>query len=190
MKRSRTSWPSVDALLAGAGEVQRASLLAFRERPAVAPRTVRAPAVQVVKPELVRERAVLPVTLYVEGAPRTKKNSLRRRWSTDETGKRHLKSIPSEAFDAYEKIALPQLEAQWRGRAPVEQPVNLRCAFYIDADRVVDTVGLYQAIADILVDAKVLADDERRIVVSWDGSRVWVDRERPRVEVVIEGAGS
>lgn len=189
MKRSRAGWPSVVSLLASAGEVQRESLLAFRERPVTAPRVVRA-APKPEAPPPPRQTVALPVTLYVEGAPRTKKNSLRRRWSTDETGKRHLKSIPSEAFDAYEKIALPQLEAQWRGRAPVEQPVNLRCAFYIDADRVVDTVGLYQAIADILVDAKVLADDERRIVVSWDGSRVWVDRERPRVEVVIEGAGS
>lgn len=44
MTRGRAGWPSVDTLLASAGEVQRASILAARDRPVVAPRVARVPA--------------------------------------------------------------------------------------------------------------------------------------------------
>jgi Holliday junction resolvase RusA-like endonuclease len=46
-------------------------------------------------------------------------------------------------------------------------------------------VNLMEATLDILVDAGVLADDNSRIVVSHDGSRVMLDRENPRAEITI-----
>ena len=41
------------------------------------------------------------------------------------------------------------------------------------------------ALDDILVQAGVLADDNRDIVVGHDGSRVFWDKENPRVEITI-----
>jgi Holliday junction resolvase RusA-like endonuclease len=42
---------------------------------------------------------------------------------------------------------------------------------------------------DILVKAGVLADDNSKIVVSHDGSRVLYDKQNPRVEIEITREG-
>ncbi|WP_223417548.1 RusA family crossover junction endodeoxyribonuclease [Anaerococcus murdochii] len=49
-----------------------------------------------------------------------------------------------------------------------------------------DLTNLLAATCDILTDYGVIADDNYKIVVSHDGSRVDFDKERPRVEIEIE----
>ena len=49
----------------------------------------------------------------------------------------------------------------------------------------VDLTNLLNATNDILVKAGVLEDDNCKIVVSHDGSRVFYDKENPRVEIEI-----
>jgi Holliday junction resolvase RusA-like endonuclease len=51
--------------------------------------------------------------------------------------------------------------------------------------RRVDLANLIEALQDILVAAHVLADDNCKIVVSTDGSRVFYDKSNPRTEVEI-----
>ena len=92
---------------------------------------------------------------------------------------------PSAAYEEYERRAAPALRRAWGARAPIDGPVSIAAAFYVDADRIVDVHALYQGLADVLVAGGVLADDNRRIIRDWDGSRVYVDRDRPRVEMVI-----
>lgn len=48
-----------------------------------------------------------------------------------------------------------------------------------------DLVNLLEATCDILVHYRVLEDDNSKIVVSHDGSRVLYDKENPRVEIWI-----
>jgi Holliday junction resolvase RusA-like endonuclease len=51
--------------------------------------------------------------------------------------------------------------------------------------RRVDLCNLHAALHDILVKYQVIEDDNSKIVVSTDGSRVLYDKDHPRTEVVI-----
>ena len=50
----------------------------------------------------------------------------------------------------------------------------------------VDKTNLESAIMDILVDARILKDDNSNIVAATDGSRVLYDKANPRTEIFIE----
>lgn len=129
------------------------------------------------------------MTLTIIGAPRTKKNHGRR----IKRGRR-IFHVPSEAHEAWANAAILQLRSQLR-RAPSElpvvllpyytSPVNVRALIFRDANRG-DAVGYYQAIADALEAAGVVQDD--KFCVSWDGSRLLVDRHAPRVEIELTPA--
>lgn len=68
---------------------------------------------------------------------------------------------------------------------PIQEPVNVKCIFYMETRRKVDSLNLLAAVDDLLVDAKILSDDNSRVVVAHDGSRVRYDRHNPRTEVEI-----
>ena len=51
--------------------------------------------------------------------------------------------------------------------------------------RRVDLINLHSALHDVLVHYKVIEDDNSKIVVSTDGSRVRYSKENPRTEVEI-----
>ncbi len=116
--------------------------------------------------------------LVIETAPRTKKNHGR----IMRMG-RFNKVMPSEAFMAFQGVAVLQLQRAWVGHAPISVPVNVRARFYRDALRG-DAVGYYQALADVLQKAGVVSDD--KVIVAWDGSRLDKDAARPRIELEIE----
>jgi Holliday junction resolvase RusA-like endonuclease len=121
------------------------------------------------------------------GPPRTKKTSNR----LVRVRGRHV-VLPSKANASWTSAAVPQMQAAAQRHArrlrlssafPLVTRVNVRALFYRDANRG-DAVGYYQALADALEAAGVVEND--RLCVSWDGSRLLVDRERPRVEVTLE----
>ena len=68
---------------------------------------------------------------------------------------------------------------------PIDCPVNVKCLFYMKTKRIVDGLNLQAAIDDLLVECEVLKDDNSRIVVGHDGSRVYHDPDNPRVEITI-----
>lgn len=93
--------------------------------------------------------------------------------------------LPSEQFERYQEAA------GWYLRPlGVSEPVNVRCLFYMPTRRIVDLVGLLQAIDDVMVHYGVIEDDNSRIVVSHDGSRVLYDKENPRTEITITAGES
>lgn len=73
-----------------------------------------------------------------------------------------------------------------RPRSPISARVNVRCVYYMKTARRVDLANLIEATTDILVKAKVLADDNSQIVAAHDGSRVDYDKKNPRAEIWIE----
>lgn len=85
-----------------------------------------------------------------------------------------------------------QKAARWYVRpkpvAPIEEPVNVQCIFYMQTRRKVDTLNLLATVDDLLVEEGILKDDCAAIVVSHDGSRVRYDKENPRTEITITGA--
>lgn len=100
---------------------------------------------------------------------------------------RYHKVLPSEAYMKYEERAGVYIPC--RGLM-IERPCEVQCLFYtrIDHSRSktpVDLTNLLEAIDDVLVTYHLLADDNCRIIVSHDGSRVLHDKARPRTEVVI-----
>lgn len=98
---------------------------------------------------------------------------------------RYPKLLPSEAYERYTKAAIPFLKATFRDIGCIDFPVNLKCVFYLDKRRKGDLAGYLQAVQDLLVEVGILADDNRNIVASVDGSAVLYDKENPRTEVTV-----
>lgn len=90
--------------------------------------------------------------------------------------------VQSKGYKAFEREALKQLT---QTDHPISDPVNIQYIFYRDTRRNVDALNLAEAIDDILVKAKILADDNRDIVAGHDGTRVYYDKDDPRTEVTI-----
>lgn len=90
---------------------------------------------------------------------------------------------PSEAFMQYQEKCLWQIKRPYN---PITARVNVRCVYYMATRRKVDLANLIEATCDILVKAKVLADDNSQIVAAHDGSRVDYDKKNPRAEIWIE----
>jgi len=68
---------------------------------------------------------------------------------------------------------------------PIDYPVNVKCVYYMPTLGKVDLTNLMAATHDILVKYGVLADDNSKIVISVDGSRVLYDKVNPRTEISI-----
>lgn len=69
--------------------------------------------------------------------------------------------------------------------SPIDKPIILKCHFYVQDNRRCDISALYEGIQDILVKCQILKDDNWKIVQGHDGSRVFVDKENPRIELWI-----
>lgn len=123
----------------------------------------------------------MKLTLY--GNPVTKKNSQRILYKFTKFGRKTPFIVPSKAYVDYETDCLRQIK---RLHSPISARVNVRCVYYMKTARRVDLANLIEATTDILVKARVLEDDNSRIVAAHDGSRVELDREKPRVEIEIE----
>ena len=109
--------------------------------------------------------------------PVSKKNSQR----IVLAGTRYI-PLPSQKYTDYERQAvffIPRL------REPISYPVNVKCLFYMPTKRRCDLTNMLEAIDDVMVKHRLLADDNYSIIVSHDGSRVLYDKQNPRTEVYI-----
>lgn len=109
--------------------------------------------------------------------PRTKKNSQR---IVLVKGRPII--MPSKLYKEYEKECgkyLPHLDN------PIDYPINLKCIYYMPTKRRVDLCNLEEAISDILTKYKIINDDNRNIIASYDGSVVLYDKSNPRTEIYI-----
>lgn len=121
-------------------------------------------------------RAVIPIE------PTTKKNSLEIRYKMKD-GKRVPFIGQGDAYKQYEQDAMWFLRPCTRGT--IDYPVNVKCTFYRKDRHRIDLTNLLEAIDDILVSANILKDDTFTILVSHDGSRVLIDKDKPRTEIII-----
>lgn len=114
-------------------------------------------------------------------APITKKNSQQIVFNR-KTGKRFIRQ--SDQYNDYENVASYYLQP--KPPNPIDYPVTVKCTFYMPTHRRVDTANLNAAIHDILVKYGILADDNRDIIASTDGTRTFYDKQNPRSEIEIE----
>lgn len=117
--------------------------------------------------------------LILYGRPITKKNSSR----IVKCGNYH-RILPSKAYEKYEKECLLQITGKYKLK--LDGKYNLKCLYYMPTRHRVDLVNLLEATCDILVAGHVIADDNSKIIVSHDGSRVLYDKVNPRVEIFLE----
>lgn len=114
--------------------------------------------------------------------PRTKKNHSS--IVTLKNGRTLL--LPSKPYKEFEKSVCDFIKEHFKGLEPIDKAINLKCIFYKDKNYKSDLMGYMQAIADALVKARLLADDNSNIVVSTNGSKVLLDKLNPRIEVEID----
>ena len=117
----------------------------------------------------------------IDLAPATKKNSQRIFTKKTLTGKLVPFIVPSERFMDYQTkcmIYIPPIKT-------ISRPINIKAIYYMPTKRRVDITNLHSALHDVLVHYKVIEDDNCKIVVSTDGSRVSYSKESPRTEVEI-----
>jgi len=111
---------------------------------------------------------------------RPKKNS-QQIFVNKKTGKRFV--TQSERYKQFERECGYFLNKYAKN---IDYPINLKCTFYV-SDRIKrDIVNLLEAIQDILVKYKVIADDNYNIVASVDGSRIIYEKGREETIIEIE----
>ena len=66
----------------------------------------------------------------------------------------------------------------------IDYSINIKATFYVPDKRKRDLTNLENAIADILVKYKVIADDNYNIIAGWDGSRIIYEKDR--METILE----
>lgn len=124
----------------------------------------------------------------IPGDPRTKKNHMKiagtgpRCPVCQKPARQFVKQ--GDAYDEYARAAILFLRP--RPKEPISEPVEITYRFYMKTHRVVDQLNLEAALDDILVSAGIIKDDNANIVKSHDGSRVYYDKENPRVEITIK----
>lgn len=108
--------------------------------------------------------------------PRTKKNSMQM------ITRPKPRLIQSKLYRQYESDCLKLLK-------PPRELINCKvivCAtYYRQTLHRCDITNLNGALHDILVKARILEDDNYKIVIGTDGSRVYIDKDNPRTEVKI-----
>ena len=122
--------------------------------------------------DLENRKFIIPVV------PRTKKNSQQ---VFVKNGR--IINIPSKLYKQFENECLKVIPSKYRQN--IDYPINIKAIFYTESRRRIDLTNLLEALDDMLVKASVIEDDCRDIVVSHDGSRVYWDKQNPRIEVGI-----
>lgn len=117
--------------------------------------------------------------------PATKKNSGQIIPIHTKNGKiRHI-LLPSKQYQEFEKQCLPFLINVKNQAGVVNYPVNMACVFFCETRRSIDLPNLLNAIDDACVKSGLILDDNRDIIASHDGSRVFYDKFNPRIEIKI-----
>lgn len=116
----------------------------------------------------------------IDAAPASKKNSQQIAVNRA-TGRPFV--LQSKAYREFEEAAGVWLRP--KPVKPIDYPVTVKAVFYMPTRRRVDTSNLVSAVHDTLVKHGILADDNRDIIASTDGTRTYYDKEHPRVEITI-----
>lgn len=126
------------------------------------------------------------MNLVITGRPIVKKNNQRVITSYTRQGKKYTRKVNTPAYNTWHDDALDQFLSITKPAEPIDYPVNMRCYFVMPTRGTVDLSALYEGIQDLLVEVGVLSDDNYRIIAGHDGSRVFYDKENPRMEISIK----
>ena len=93
--------------------------------------------------------------------------------------------LPSKQYMQFEKDTKPYFLKVKIQVGEIHYPVNVKCHFFMESHRRVDLCNLLNAVDDAMVASGLVIDDNRDIIAAHDGSRVYCDKDRPRIEIEI-----
>ena len=93
--------------------------------------------------------------------------------------------IPSKQYLQFEKDCQPYFKHVLNQIGQIDYPINLQAVFYVETKRRIDLPNLLNAVDDAMVKSELILDDNRDIIASHDGSRVYHDIFNPRIEIEI-----
>lgn len=93
--------------------------------------------------------------------------------------------IPSKQYLQFEKDCQPYFKQVLNQIGQIDYPINLQAVFYVETKRRIDLPNLLNAVNDAMVKSELILDDNRDIIASHDGSRVYHDKFNPRIEIEI-----
>ena len=93
--------------------------------------------------------------------------------------------IPSKQYLQFEKDCQPYFKHVLTRIGQIDYPINLQAVFYVETKRKIDLPNLLNAVDDAMVKSELILDDNRDIIASHDGSRVYHDKFNPRIEIEI-----
>lgn len=93
--------------------------------------------------------------------------------------------IPSKQYLQFEKDCQPYFKRVLNQIGQIDYPINLQAVFYVETKRKIDLPNLLNAVDDAMVKSELILDDNRDIIASHDGSRVYHDKFNPRIEIEI-----
>jgi len=125
---------------------------------------------------------MLPLKFTIGIEPVTKKNH-QQIARNKKTGAMFV--VPSQAYKNYEYAAGYFLGGKGE---TIDEPVNVKAVYYMGSRKKVDISNLNSCLHDVLTKYGIIADDNMRIIVSTDGSRIRYDKNNPRTEVEITPA--
>ena len=117
--------------------------------------------------------------IIIPVVPRSKKNS--QQIIINPRTKRPM-IIQSKLYTNFERECGLYLK---KYKCNIDYSINLKIEFYVPDKRRRDIANYVEAIQDILVKYEILKDDNYNIVTSLDGTRMYIDKLNPRVEIEI-----
>lgn len=93
--------------------------------------------------------------------------------------------IPSKQYLQFEKDCQPYFKRVLNKIGQIDYPINLQAIFYVETKWRIDLPNLLNAVDDAMVKSELILDDNRDIIASHDGSRVYHDKFNPRIEIEI-----
>lgn len=93
--------------------------------------------------------------------------------------------IPSKQYLQFEKDCQPYFKRVLNQIGQIDYPINLQAVFYVETKWRIDLPNLLNAVDDAMVKSELILDDNRDIIASHDGSRVYHDKFNPRIEIEI-----
>ena len=93
------------------------------------------------------------------------------------------KPVGSPRWKVYEKFAAFTLMAQNAGLDKRTDLLHVTAVYYCPNRTQPDVSAMHETVGDLLEAGGIIENDKQ--IRSWDGSRIYIDRDNPRVEILV-----